>query len=112
MNTDLFLEWLRHFCAHVKPSKEEPVVLLLDNHTSHCSLEVILFCREKSIVMLTLLLHATHKLQSLDKVYFSSKCDKWMVSNPVKSITQKQVASLLNYAYPRTATVAIYQKAF
>ncbi|XP_018330787.1 uncharacterized protein LOC108740803 [Agrilus planipennis] len=39
-NEDLFLEWLRHFTQHAKPSAEEPVLLILDNHASHISLAI------------------------------------------------------------------------
>ena len=35
---ELFTEWLRHFAEFVKPSKENPVLLILDNHSSHVRL--------------------------------------------------------------------------
>lgn len=35
INTELFLEWLQHFHKHVKSSKEDPVLLLLDGHATH-----------------------------------------------------------------------------
>nr|CAI5869407.1 unnamed protein product [Callosobruchus analis] len=38
MNTDLFLDWIKHFCKFVKPTKDDPVLLTLDNHVSRCSL--------------------------------------------------------------------------
>jgi hypothetical protein len=33
-NERLFMEFLDHFIEHAKPSKEEPVLLFLDNHES------------------------------------------------------------------------------
>lgn len=54
MNTELFVEWLQHFTKFVKPTKVDPALLILDNHTSHCSLEAILYCREHFITLLTL----------------------------------------------------------
>ncbi|XP_069695885.1 torsin-1B-like isoform X3 [Periplaneta americana] len=39
MNTELFVEWLQHFTKFVKPTKVDPALLIVDNHTSHCSLE-------------------------------------------------------------------------
>jgi hypothetical protein len=70
MNTELFLEWLRHFQNFVKATAQDPVILVLDNHISHCSLPAIIFARERQITLLTLPPHASHKLQPLDKAFF------------------------------------------
>ncbi|GBO29356.1 hypothetical protein AVEN_121358-1 [Araneus ventricosus] len=43
MNSHLFIDWLKHFFKHAKPSTEDPVPLIADNHTSHCSLSAVLF---------------------------------------------------------------------
>nr|CAI5840894.1 unnamed protein product [Callosobruchus analis] len=101
MNTDLFLDWIKHFCRFVKPTKDDPVLFTLDNHVSHCSLPLITYCREHFIILLTLSPHCSNKIQPLDKCYFaplktafSSECDKYMTTNPGKPITQKQVAML------------------
>ncbi|XP_065658788.1 uncharacterized protein LOC136083316 [Hydra vulgaris] len=37
MNEECFVTYLNHFIRHVKPTKESPVLLLLDNHQSHLS---------------------------------------------------------------------------
>lgn len=119
MNTDLFLEWLHHFQNFVKSSAEDPVILILDNHTSHCSLPAIIFAREHRITLLTLPPHASHKMQPLDKGFFgplksafSAECDKWIVNNPGKVITLKQISSLFHNAYSRAATIGICEKSF
>ncbi|GBO13698.1 hypothetical protein AVEN_68960-1 [Araneus ventricosus] len=65
----LFIDWLTHFVKHAKPSTEDPVPLIADNHTSHCSLLAVLFCRENHITFLTLQPHASHVLQPLDKCF-------------------------------------------
>ncbi|GBN18533.1 hypothetical protein AVEN_112496-1 [Araneus ventricosus] len=44
MNSHLFSDWLKHFVKHAKPSAEDPVLLIADNHTSRCSLPAVLFC--------------------------------------------------------------------
>ncbi|GBM32474.1 hypothetical protein AVEN_136048-1 [Araneus ventricosus] len=36
MNSHLFIDWLKHFVKHDKPSAEDTVLLIADNHTSHC----------------------------------------------------------------------------
>ncbi|PNF19310.1 hypothetical protein B7P43_G07304 [Cryptotermes secundus] len=62
INTELFVEWLKHFTSFVKPTKEDPVLLILDNHIAHCSIEAVLFCREHHITLLSLPPHASHSL--------------------------------------------------
>ncbi|GBM93419.1 hypothetical protein AVEN_160681-1 [Araneus ventricosus] len=91
MNSHLFIDWLKHFVKHAKPSAEDPVMLIADNHTSHFSLLAVLFCRENHIIFLTLPPHASHVLQQLDKCFFpplkalySSEAEKWLVQNPGK----------------------------
>ncbi|GBN44100.1 hypothetical protein AVEN_29724-1 [Araneus ventricosus] len=43
MNSHLFIDRLKHFVKHAKRSAEDPVLLIADNHTSHCSLPAVLF---------------------------------------------------------------------
>ena len=38
MNTALFVKWLSFFEKHVKPTKETPALLIVDNHESHRSI--------------------------------------------------------------------------
>jgi len=40
MTSDLFAEYLKHFVSHVNCSTASPVLLLLDNHESHISLDL------------------------------------------------------------------------
>jgi hypothetical protein len=62
MNSELFLEWLNNFVAHVKHSSDDPVFLNMNNHASHR--------RDHHITLLTLPPHSSHKLQPLDKGFF------------------------------------------
>ena len=108
MTTDLFVEWLEHFQAFVKSSQEDPVLLILDNHVSHCSLEAIDTCRKYNICLVSLPPHASHKLQPLDvgffgplKTAYSVECDNWIAGHPGRPITHLQVAGLFRAAYDR-----------
>ncbi|CAM4578101.1 unnamed protein product [Leuciscus chuanchicus] len=47
-----FLVYLKHFQFHTKSSSESKVILILDNHPSHLSVEGINFCRSHGIVLL------------------------------------------------------------
>ncbi|GBO09301.1 hypothetical protein AVEN_95741-1 [Araneus ventricosus] len=71
MNSYFFIDWLKHFVKHAKPPTEDPVLLIADNHTSHCSLPAVLFCRENHITCLTFPPHTSHVLQPLDKCLFA-----------------------------------------
>jgi hypothetical protein len=44
-----FLEFVEHFVSHVKPSKERPAVLLLDNHDSHLSIAALDYCKDNGV---------------------------------------------------------------
>lgn len=70
MTSDSFLLYLEHFCKHVKATPENPILLILDNHISHVSLQAIYFCREHNITMLGFPPHTTHRLQLLDVAVF------------------------------------------
>ncbi|KAG8226811.1 hypothetical protein J437_LFUL002857 [Ladona fulva] len=65
LNEILFLIFLEHFISHVKPSKEESILLLLDNHEPHLSVEALDKASKAGIVMVTFPPHTSHKLQQL-----------------------------------------------
>ena len=63
-----FSQWFLHFIKHTKPTKEDPVILVLDGHCSHTrNLEVITLVRENRVDVICLPPHSNHKMQSLDK---------------------------------------------
>ena len=119
MTSDLFLQWLEHFATHAKPCSNDAVLLVMDNHASHCSLASVMFCREHHITLLTLPPHASHVLQPLDKGFFgplktaySAEVEKWMVNHHGQRVTLYQISGLFKAAYSRTATVEKAEKAF
>ncbi|KAG5884662.1 hypothetical protein JTB14_005406 [Gonioctena quinquepunctata] len=89
MSTRVFLKLLEHIKKHTNSSPTNKILLLMDNHETHVSLDAILFAREHGIVLLSFPPHCTHKMQPLDKgVYgpFKSKCkisfNDFILSNP------------------------------
>ncbi|XP_025410766.1 uncharacterized protein LOC112683809 [Sipha flava] len=70
INSELFLEWLKHFSKSVKPTSEDPVLLIMDNHCSHISLQAYEFCKANGICVVTLPPHTSHKLQPLNLTFF------------------------------------------
>ena len=53
------------FMAHVRPSPTDKVILLLDNHVSHLSVDVLQFAKDNGVVMVSFPPHCSHKLQPL-----------------------------------------------
>ena len=48
MNEECFT-YMKHFIRYVKPKKESPMLLLLDNHQSHLSIQLITLCKDNGI---------------------------------------------------------------
>lgn len=111
-NENIFLEWLNHFKNYCKPTAEEPVLLILDNHGSHITLQAYQFCRDNNIVMLSLPPHSSHRLQPLDVTFFGplktaykKECDLFMKRNALVKITPFDIAELFNKAYSNIASI-------
>ncbi|KAF0760743.1 HTH psq-type domain-containing protein [Aphis craccivora] len=120
INSELFVTWLKHFHLHVKSTKENAVVILLDGHTTHSkNLDTLLFAKENGIVLLQLPGHTIHRLQPLDfaffkplGLYYIQIQEKWLRQNYGRTISQFHVSILLKEAYGRAATVGIAENAF
>lgn len=111
-NEELFLEWLRHFSQSVKPTNDEPVLLILDNHGSHISLPSYEFCRKNYIHIVSIPPHTSHRLQPLDisffgplKNAFNRECDNFLKSHVYHRITPYDIAGIFNQAYMTVATI-------
>ncbi|XP_055716730.1 uncharacterized protein LOC129810343 [Phlebotomus papatasi] len=61
---NVFYKWL------LKRNIEFPVVLYLDGHSSHLTMELSDFCKEKQIEIICLPPNATHLVQPLDTAFF------------------------------------------
>ena len=112
IDSDLFLQWLSHFQSFVNSLKENQFLLILDNHSSHLSLQAINFACEHGIIMLSIPPYSSHKLQPLDRTFFgplktfySQEVNKWMVNHPGKRVSDFDVAELVGKAYKRAATM-------
>ena len=63
-----FMKWLKHFQMHTSASNDNKVLLILDNHASHRSLEVVDYARDNGIVLLSLPPHTSHKMHTVKHV--------------------------------------------
>lgn len=112
INADLFVEWLKHFQKNVIPTETSPVLLILDNHSSHISLEAYKFCKANFIHMVSLPPHTSDHLQPLDLTFFGplknklyTEYDLHLTNTAHERITEYDVAELLNRAFLKVATM-------
>ena len=79
IDSELFMAWLKKiFLKHVVAQR--PVVLFIDRHKTHMTLDVIDLCRENEIILFCLPPHTTHALQPLDVAVFKSLKDHFSKS--------------------------------
>nr|XP_004209765.2 MFS-type transporter clz9-like [Hydra vulgaris] len=60
MNSDTFIEWIKHFVRYSNYPHESPVLLLLDSHKSHISVRALDLAIQHGITMLSFPPHCTH----------------------------------------------------
>lgn len=119
MTVETFYTFMQHFIAHARPSIENPILLMLDNHESHLAIKTINYAKENGVVMLSFPPHCSHRLQPLDrsvygpfKKYLSSAQDSWLRNHPGKSMTIYDIPSLVRHALPLAATPVNITKGF
>lgn len=111
MTSDNFLKVLQHFVSNTRCSKDKKVLLIMDNHETHLSVEGIDYCKDNGIVILTLPPHTSNKLQPLDrtvfapfKCFFNQAADDWMLAHPMQALTIYNLPSLCLKAWDKAAT--------
>lgn len=99
---------IKHFHSFVKCSKEDPVVLIMDNHVSHLDFNVVQFAKENGVILLTFPPHCSHRIQPLDISVFgpfkralSCSQKEWLYRNPGKRISVSHIAELSKIPYER-----------
>lgn len=101
-NDNIFSQYFDHLISFVKPSINDRILIILDNHSTHCTVEIIDKARENGIILLTFPPHTSHKLQPLDRTVFGSlkahynrAVREWLATNPGKTFNIYNVASVL-----------------
>ena len=120
MDKDTFCLWLEHFIKHTKPSKETPILLILDGHVSHTgNLRAIELAAKHGVIMLSLPPHCSHRMQPLDltyfkplSTYFNQAIDKFMRTHPGSCVQPLNIAGLLDEAFKLASVVATAVKGF
>ena len=107
MTAEIFaMQVLPHIAAQAKPSQADPILLLLDNHASHVSMEAVRFCRENGIHLLTFPPHCSHRLQPLDvavygpmKAAYKRALHDHQMTNPGQRLGLYHMAQIFRPAY-------------
>jgi len=114
INEEMFSAWFDHFLANVQPlSRPQPVLLLLDGHSSHTrNIEVLDKAKSNNVVILVFPSHCTHRLQPCDVSFFKSlkwtyddRAKSWLMNHPGRAITEPDMVSIFTEAYGKSATV-------
>jgi hypothetical protein len=66
MTAELFLDVLKHIQTFTKCSVEQPILLVLDNHSSRTSITSIQFCRSHGIILLAMPPGCSYRMQPLN----------------------------------------------
>ena len=119
MTSENFFSWMKHYVSRFRPSNNDKVLFLLDNHHSHVTLETIDYAKEHGIVLLSFPPHCSHKLQPLDRAvyepfkrYYNSVCDCWIKENRGKTMTIYDILDMVGRAFPRAFTPVNIQSGF
>ncbi|KAJ8728767.1 hypothetical protein PYW07_006463 [Mythimna separata] len=111
INGPVFLEWLRHFVDNVRPTQEQNVIFVMDNHESHKYLGALEYASQNHVIFVSLAPHTTHRMQPLDtcvygplKTYFEQAVSVFQRTHVGRNISQYEVARLFSEAYMKAAT--------
>jgi len=111
VTNDEFYVFMEHFIKHVKPSIEDPILLLLDNPSSHLTIQTIDLAKNSGVVMLSFPPHCSHRLQPLDvsvfgpfKTYLANAQDGWLRSNAGKTMTIYDLPKIVANTLPLATT--------
>ena len=106
INSSIFLEVLKHMKRKTSCSKDNPILLLVDNHESHVTIQAVDYARDNGIIYLSFPPHTTHRLQPLDVAVFGpfktklkTAFNDWHVNNPSKTLSIYNIPKLAKIAY-------------
>ncbi|TGZ46503.1 Uncharacterized protein DBV15_10347 [Temnothorax longispinosus] len=113
MTTETFYEYIANvfYPWLLKENIHFPIVLYLDKHSSHVTIPLVSFCREKKIELISLYPNATHIIQPLDVALFHPFKDlwrktvpKWKLENETFRLKKEQFPAVLKKKLKLEAT--------
>ena len=110
MDTELFKEWfLQHFFKCAQSSR--PLMLMMDGHSSHYSLEMIKIAKKEGVILFTLPPNTTHLCQPMDKGPFGPLKLEWrnsvqnfLLANPGRVVSRYDFTPLFHESWMKAMT--------
>ena len=100
-----------HFLKHAVSIR--PLMLLLDGHLSHYTVELVKLAAEHDMILFCLPPHTTADCQPLDttcfkplKTYWIEVCRKYLFANPSRVITKFQFSALFAETWSKGMTIS------
>jgi hypothetical protein len=111
IQSNIYINWSRHFIRHFKSTAGDPVILL-DGHFSRVhNFEIVDLGRENHVYITYLSPHTTGKTQPLDlafmgplKRYYAQDIERWFRAHPHQVVIIYQVGALFGNTYMREST--------
>ena len=88
IDSELFVMWLKKVFLKFAVT-HRPILLLMDGHKSHLTLDAVDICQKNGVILFCLPLHTTHALQLLDVAVFKSLKDHFSKAVQALSFTKK-----------------------
>ena len=112
MDQELFASWFtHHFLKHAVSSR--PLMLILDGHSSHFTLNLVQSAAEQDVVIFCLPPHTTADSQPLDtscfgplKTHWFQACRDYLYTNPGRVVTKFQFSRLFSQAWSNGMTIS------
>lgn len=111
MTTELFVKVMKHFIKKSSSSKENPSLLVMDNHESHISVATLNLAKDNGVTIITLPPHCSNKLQPLDvtvfysfKAFYNASVDSWLLNHPGVPLNIYGIAGCVGQAFQRSMT--------
>jgi hypothetical protein len=119
INTKIFEQWLENvFIPNCGCSPSKPVLLIMDNCSTHYSIKVINAAKENNIHIMCEPPHTSHLLQPLDKIFFnlkdefSKRCYAAKVVDLNSTVNKGNMALKLRDAQEHAWSIGVVKSAF
>ena len=111
IDSKLFLSWFNKIFLKYAVN-QRPIMLLVDGHKSHMTIDIIDLCRSKGVILFCLPPHTTHALQPLDVSVFKALKDSsaktvraLSFKKPNFVVTKREFVKVLKVPFERALSI-------